>query len=127
MRLHSSIVHDSLSGVDEIRPSHQFSGRGPTRPPSESLKLSYVAAISLLTTIALGFVVFASPRSSFGVWDDLAFLVAALVFLWSVVRLLGARASDTANAAQILEDDELLERAAADPDPLGARRDSGAD
>lgn len=111
MRLHSSSVHDSLRGANESQTARSSHGRDRPGPFPESLKLSYVAAISLFTTIALGFLVFASPRSSLGPWDDLAFLISALVFLWSVVRLLGARASDAARAAQAL-DDEFRENAA---------------
>lgn len=48
----------------------------------------------------MGCVVFSDMGPKAGLWDDLAFVTASLVFLWAFVRLLRDRAVDLADQAR---------------------------
>lgn len=48
----------------------------------------------------MGYVVFSDMGPKAGLWDDLAFVAASLVFLWAFVRLLRDRAIDLAEEAR---------------------------
>lgn len=48
----------------------------------------------------MGYVVFSDMGPKAGLWDDLAFVTASLVFLWAFVRLLRDRAVDLAAEAR---------------------------
>lgn len=62
--------------------------------------LIFLTAISALVTTTMGYVVFSGLGPKAGLWDDLAFVAAALTFVWCFVRLLRDRAVDMAAEAR---------------------------
>ena len=66
------------------------------------VKVTLAAAV---TSIALAFVVFGPAGRKLGMVDDAAFLAAAVLFLYTFVRLIGHRVSQLMHAEERAERD----------------------
>jgi hypothetical protein len=62
--------------------------------------LIFLTVISALIATSMSYVVFSDMGPKAGLWDDLAFVTASLVFLWAFVRMLRDRAIDLAEEAR---------------------------
>lgn len=77
-------------------------------------KVIFLTVISILVTAAMGYVVFSDLGPKAGLWDDLAFVAASLLFLWAFVRLLRDRAVEWAQQARRADSQQQAQPRAAE-------------
>ncbi len=78
--------------------------------PDHELERTMLVKVTLaaaITSIVLAFVVFGPAGRKLGMVDDVAFLAAAVLFLYTFVRLIGHRVSDVMHAEQRSERQKL--------------------